>query len=126
MMTLYMVTTSYQTCYPDPLILNKGDSVQYGEEDTDYPKWIFCETDKSHKKGWVPKQFLTVPNEKGEAYLLETYTAHELTVAAGERLIVKKELNGWLFARTEKGEEGWIPADHAVKATTSKIERANR
>lgn len=46
---------------------------------------------------------------------MESYTAHELTVAVGQRLIVNKELNGWLFARTEKGEEGWIPAAMLLK-----------
>src|SRR5690348_5433750 len=39
--------------YADPIQVDRGDVLTVGEEDTDYPGWIWCENEKG-KCGWVP------------------------------------------------------------------------
>lgn len=111
-MSLYTVTKDYQSCYPDPIVLKKGEEILYGKEDTQYPNWIFCQSLHSKKEGGVPKQILSSPDNLARAKVLEGYSAHELTVKKGERLHSLKHLNDWTYCTTGCGEEGWIPADH--------------
>ncbi|TGA98453.1 hypothetical protein E4665_07975 [Sporolactobacillus shoreae] len=111
-MPRYTVIENYQSCYPDPIVLKRGEEVLYGEEDTQYPNWIFCQSLKSKKEGWVPKQILSSPNHLAHAKVLDDYSAHELTVTKGERLHGLKHLNDWTYCRTGSGKQGWIPSDH--------------
>lgn len=105
----YKVIHSHQSNYPDPIVLTRGEIVHYGEEDTQFPNWIFCEAVQSKKRGWVPKQILSSPNEELLASVQEDYSAHELNVIPG--MIVKKklELNEWSLVLTAEGEKGWVP-----------------
>jgi len=83
-MQRYQVIKDYQTCYPDPIILKKGEEIFYGKEDTQYPNWIFCKSIISKKEEWVPKQILSSPNAvSSKAIVLQDYSAHELTVNRG-------------------------------------------
>ncbi|NGP44897.1 hypothetical protein G4V62_07965 [Bacillaceae bacterium SIJ1] len=59
----------------------------YGKEDTEFPNWIFCKSLATNKEGWVPKQILTDPDAERLAIVTENYSAHELTISAGEILI---------------------------------------
>jgi len=96
-MQRYQVIKDYQTCYPDPIILKKGEEILYGKEDTQYPNWIFCKSIISKKEGWVPKQILSSPDAvSSKAIVLQDYSAHELTVNKGELLVGLKHLNGHL------------------------------
>lgn len=112
-MRKYTVIKDYQACYPDPILLKKGEEVYYGKEDTQYPNWIFCKSIISKKEGWVPKQILSAPNDvSAKAIVLQNYSAHELTVSKGEVLVGLKQLNDWMYCKTITEEHGWIPSDY--------------
>ncbi|OWA36815.1 hypothetical protein B9G55_01675 [Saccharibacillus sp. O16] len=105
------VIRSYTTAYPEPIILQKGECVAVGEEDTQYPGWIRCMHPQG-RSGWVPVNRL-VREEQGErAIVLEDYSAHELTVEPEEELTVLEEESGWLRCMRQSGEIGWLPRDH--------------
>ncbi|GIN88542.1 hypothetical protein J6TS2_49280 [Heyndrickxia sporothermodurans] len=107
----YIVITPYTSCYPDPIILFKDEIVMYGKEDTEYPNWIFCESIKTKKKGWVPKQILSIQNTL-KAVVLQDYTANELTVNKNDKVTALSHLNNWTFCISKSGEKGWIPTNH--------------
>lgn len=108
-MKQYKVIHPHQSNYPDPIVLAKGDIVHYGEEDTEFPNWIFCESIKSKKRGWVPKQILSTPNEELIAKVKEDYAAYELNVTPGMIVLKELELNEWSLVHTTEGEKGWVP-----------------
>lgn len=105
----YKVVSSHVSNYPDPIVLNKDQEVYYGEEDTQFPNWIFCRSIITGKKGWVPKQILTSPNILGISKVTKDYSAHELTINHGETLYGLEHLNDWTYCKTKSGEFGWIP-----------------
>lgn len=46
----------------------------------------------------------------------EAYTARELDVRVGERLIASRNLNGWLWcSREDSAESGWVPQANLVQ-----------
>ncbi|MBV6682623.1 hypothetical protein KV679_02840 [Bacillus sp. JRC01] len=107
-MKRYIIIQPHLSTYPDPITLNTGDKVIYGREDTEYPNWIFC-ISPSGKKGWVPKQILSTDPSTDIATVTQSYSAHELTVEAGENMTAHHHLNEWTLCRRDTGEEGWIP-----------------
>lgn len=108
-MQQYKVIKEHISNYPDPIVLHKGQEVSYGDEDTQFPNWIFCKSISTNKVGWVPKQLLTEPNNLGIAIVTKDYSAHELTMSIGEILVGLEHVNDWTFCKTKKGELGWIP-----------------
>jgi hypothetical protein len=46
------------------------------------------------------------------ATLRQDYDATELTVRAGEELMVMVEESGWLWCANRTGQRGWVPANH--------------
>ncbi|WP_405108019.1 SH3 domain-containing protein [Paenibacillus sp. FSL K6-1217] len=109
-MQRYTVIKAHTSTYPDPIILQKGQEVWYGREDTQFPNWIFCKSVSTNKEGWVPKQILTSPDSHDIAKVIEDYSAHELTVTQGEILWGLKHLNDWTYCKTDNNEYGWVPA----------------
>lgn len=108
-MKKYIVVHTHHSNYPDPIVLSKGDVVLYGKEDTEFPNWIFCEALHSRKKGWVPKQMLSAPDDKLMARVQQNYSAHELNIAPGMIVEKESELNEWSLVFTADGEKGWVP-----------------
>ena len=80
-------------------------------DDAEYPGWYWCRTD-SGRSGWVHRSFLA--DVSGKTTALRAYSAHELTVTAGERGEVIHSLDGWLYVRLAGGDEGWIPESHVT------------
>ena len=105
----YRVIDDYESPYPDPIVFRKGEQVAVGEEFLDNPEWrnwVWC-TGTNDKQAWVPKQYLEIHGITGT--LKEDYNARELSVEAGEVVVVYETVNG--FAMTEKtdGLRGWVP-----------------
>lgn len=105
------IVKSYTTAYPEPIVLEKGECVITGEEDTQYPGWIRC-MHPSGRSGWVPINRLVLEENGERAIVREAYSAYELTVEAGEELTVLQEESGWLLGKRENGEIGWIPCEY--------------
>lgn len=70
--------------------------------------WRWCR-DSQGREGWVAEALLVVNGT--EATLREDYDARELTVAVGARLIVERELAGWVLCHTAEGASGWVPLE---------------
>jgi hypothetical protein len=104
---LGLVVADHAATYSDPIILRRGDAVEIGKCDDEWPGWIWC-TNVQGKSGWVPEAFLRM--EHGRAFAAGDYDARELNVQVGDRLTVLEEESGWLLCRSETGSVGWVPA----------------
>jgi plastocyanin len=107
---LKTVTTDYVFDNPAPIELSVGDTVTLGERtapDSEFPNWIYCESHKTGKKGWVAEEYLTIDGDIGTSKC--DYTAKEMTVSVGDVVRVVYELNGWYWCERERdGESGWV------------------
>ncbi|WP_062269982.1 SH3 domain-containing protein [Endozoicomonas arenosclerae] len=115
-MTTVKVIESYDACYPDPVTFNKGDELELGKLDDEYPGWIWV-TSPSKKEGWAPLPLIRRLNQKlGTA--IEDYTARELSVLVGDELKILRELNAWAWVKNSKKELGWVPVSKLEQSTT--------
>ena len=62
--------------------------------------WMFCHEEKYDRKGWVPEQII-MKNITDVGIITKQYTAKELNVSIGERLIGLEELNGWVWCEKQ-------------------------
>ena len=51
----------------------------------------------------------------GTGIIIKQYTAKELNVNIGERLIGLEELNEWVWCEGRDGEKGWVPKENLQK-----------
>jgi hypothetical protein len=92
--------------YPDPIQVNQGEVLIVGEEDSEYPGWIWCENQEG-KRGWVPDDCIeTVGSESRAKY---DYSAVELRARVGDRLIPLESKYGWVLCTNSAGDRGWLP-----------------
>src|SRR4030042_364033 len=98
----YAVLCEYKSPYPNSIPFQSGEPVIVGQEfkgDPDWKDWLWCEG-KGGSKAWVPKQFLKVKSH--ETRLARDYDARELSVTAGELVLVHELVNA--FAWAEKSD----------------------
>lgn len=107
------VSLAYETAYPDPLIIKTGEKLIVGQNDTQWPGWVWC-TNQSGKSGWMPASYLDRTGNQGVAR--RDYDATELSASAGEELVVGYEESGWIWCTNRLGQSGWIPLDNVVEA----------
>jgi len=104
----YRVIKEYKSPYPDPIVFQKGEEVKVGQEskeDPDWKNWIWCEG--NDKKAWVPKEYINIAGTNG--IFNKDYDAMELSVKAGERLVVYEIVNGFGMSERPDGTRGWVP-----------------
>jgi hypothetical protein len=99
--------TGHASSYPEPISFTAGDRLILGRRDTEYPGWIWV-TVPGGREGWAPQAYIRLQS-RTEGIAACAYTARELDTTAGQRLIVHKELNGWLWVENDEGECGWVP-----------------
>jgi hypothetical protein len=111
------VTTPWEAIYSNVVAAQAGERVEATARQADWrenPGWIWRWCRDSHgREGWVPEALLMVVNE-GEATLSEDYDASELTVAAGTRVTVEREMAGWALCHTTDQTtpaRGWVPLE---------------
>lgn len=104
----HVVTRAHVSKYPDPVRAVFGDQVGTGETDAEFPGWVRI-TDTEGRAGWAPEAMLAAGKD-GTAVFVEDYDATELNVSPGDRVIIHRELAGWLRVSTPGGRLGWIPA----------------
>jgi SH3-like domain-containing protein len=110
-----VVTRTHSATYADPISFVKGERVEVGKADTEFPNWYWCRNG-SGKEGWVHASLLVATTRQTVAAC--NYNAQELTVAAGQEATVLKQLDGWLYVRLGGGDEGWIPESCVRSAPT--------
>ncbi len=107
----YIVVKRYESQYPDPITVKKGEKVKLGKRYAgleNWPNWIYCHSLRTSKEGWVPEQIIRTKGEYG--VLIANYTAKELDVEKGEQVTGERELNEWIWCRRDRDyEEGWVP-----------------
>ena len=103
------VIAAYQAAYRDPISVHAGQDVAVGDKESEWPGWLWC-TAPDGKSGWVPEAYLA--RRGSRATVLRDYDAAELSVQAGEALIVGIEESGWFWCTNRAGQSGWVPAEH--------------
>jgi mannose-6-phosphate isomerase-like protein (cupin superfamily) len=98
-----------RTQYANPIGVHRGDVVQLGERDTEWPAFAWTTTADGNA-GWAPADWLR-PLGDGTAEALRDYTARELDGGAGDTVELIDELGGWWWSRAADGREGWLPAN---------------
>jgi hypothetical protein len=100
------VIEDYQSAYPDPLKLSKGDRIKVEFRECEWPGWLWA-TGPSGISGWIPAAYLSVTGDTGE--LLRDYDATELDARAGDWVRILERESGWVFCRKSNDTEGWLP-----------------
>jgi hypothetical protein len=102
------VVTAYQPQYPDPIAVDVGESVQFVDraDDGEYPGWKWAVTSDG-RAGWVPRQWFR--ESPSDARSTRAYSARELDVGRGDRVIAAEQFGGWVLAVRADGATGWIP-----------------
>jgi hypothetical protein len=114
-----VVTKDYSAQYTDPITLAKDEAAMLdgrAEPWEDHADWIWVWGENAAgKSGWMPRPLLRIEGSQGVA--LEDYDAHELTVAAGERVNAQREACGWAWCVADGGRSGWVPLSHLRRAS---------
>lgn len=105
----------HRSNYPDPIYFDVGDRVIVGDRDSsEYPGWTWARTADGNA-GWAPESMLSVIDGH-TALATERYTSRELNTQVGDIFVVIRELNGWCWVRTSRGDEGWLPIETTVES----------
>lgn len=103
------VIVEYTSPYTDPLKIQKGDRLQIGKKESEWPGWVWC-MNTDGKERWIPKNYIDIQDNSG--IMIKDYEATELSVAIGEELTIEKEESGWVWASNKEGKKGWIPLEN--------------
>ena len=106
-MTRLRATTAHTIPQRPPIQITPGQQVQAGQQDTDWPAFVFITTDDG--AGWVPGRHLDTSSDP--AVVITGYNTTELATTAGEELnlINQDDPSGWAWVRNAAGREGWVP-----------------
>jgi hypothetical protein len=116
-MTRAVVVEPWTAVYPAGIVLRRADPVTAVRTEPDSPGWIWCRG-PSGGEAWVPEpeiQWLLGGGAGGQGLagrrgrMRRDYDSTELTVAAGETLLILEEHSGWVRVERPAGGRGWIP-----------------
>jgi hypothetical protein len=118
-----IVTKDYAAEFADPITLTRGETAALdGREDPwegnhDWI-WVFGQN-AAGKSGWIGRPVLRIEGSQGTktGVALEDYDARELSVAAGERVAVSREMCGWAWCVADAHRAGWVPLSHLRRAS---------
>ena len=103
------VAREYQSPYSEPLAISAGEELTIGEKESSWSGWVWC-TNRDGKSRWVPEKYVERKGNSGTA--LYDYEATELSVSVGEELTMGQVESGWIWCTNQRGQSGWVPADH--------------
>jgi hypothetical protein len=110
------VVAPYQSAFPNPLLIRKGEILAVERRETEWSGWLWC-TDSEGLGGWVPETYVECNGSTCRA--LRDYDATELTVYAGDELEILEEAGGWLWCVTDRGEKGWVLGENVERLPAS-------
>ena len=96
----------YRTQYHDPIRFARGEPVQVGRRDSEWPEFLWA-TDAQGRSGWVHQRYLD--RDSGAAKATRNYSARELDATCGERVQLLDEAGGWWWCENTDGVQGWLP-----------------
>jgi hypothetical protein len=105
------VKANYKSSSLDPMFVLKGEPLVVAYESEEWPGWIWCINNEG-KNGWVPLNYIEINSDSAVA--IRDYDASELTVMAGEEVIVLEEESGWCWCQYGNDEKGWVPVENLV------------
>ncbi|MFD4713947.1 hypothetical protein ACFWN5_30290 [Streptomyces sp. NPDC058430] len=79
--------TAHEISSRPPIRVEPGDVVQVGEQDTEWPAFVFVTADSG--AGWVPERYLDA--SRPTATVQHAYDTQELPVAAGDELVMVED-----------------------------------
>ena len=101
--------SDYKSPYTEPLKIQKGEILQIGNKESEWPGWVWC-INKDGMERWVPRNYIKIHGTSG--ITLQDYDATELTVFIGEELVIEKEESGWVRVSNVEGKKGWVPLEN--------------
>ena len=103
-MTRLRATAAHTIPQRPPIQVTPGQQVQAGQQDTDWPAFVFITT--SDGAGWVPRRHLDTSSDP--AVVTIAYDTTELATTAGEELtlINQDDPSGWAWVRNAAGLAG--------------------
>jgi SH3-like domain-containing protein len=104
-----IVTQAHVSEYPNPISFAAGETVQLGNEDTEFPGWIWVTTQDGNQ-GWAPLAYLELAADSRTARTCTSYNARELNTRSGDVVVVLDELSNWTRVQNAAGEKGWVPS----------------
>lgn len=112
------VAKDYQAEFADPIAVEAGEAFTVDERTDVWENnlawiWVWC-TNQREKSGWVPKKIIQMDPDSQTGTTQVAYNARELTVTAGQELIIKQEESGWFWCCDQQGKCGWVPISHMM------------
>lgn len=104
-----IVQKAYQSEFPDPIRVARGEQLLIGDMETVFPGWLWV-TIPDGRSGWIPSSFVSQSGDRGSA--LRDYDATELTVKTGDRLKLIECEGSWVRVETTDGRVGWVPEEN--------------
>ena len=93
-----------------PMILSEGDSITVLKKNQGkYKEWYWCRSSDGIE-AWVPEAFMIIRGDS--AQVTRNYNSSELSVEAGENVVIEYSTGGWAWCTNSKLERGWIPMDN--------------
>ena len=100
---LYRVIADYDSPYTEPFFLKKGETVQIGRHDDEWPGWVWS-TNAAGESRWVPEAYL-----RSDGLVVRDYESTELVVQVGDVVTAVFAESGWLWCTNQSGQSGWVP-----------------
>lgn len=103
---MYRVVKSHKPASNKPLVVVRGEKLQFERKQTQWKGWLWC-VKQNGEKGWVPESWVQLKDDL--CIMMRNYDATELQVDPGEilkPLLIEAE---WLLAATSDGKQGWVP-----------------
>ena len=112
------VIKDYQAEFPNPIAVEAGETITVSESTSTWENnpawvWLWC-ADQRGKSGWVPKTIIWMDTDSQMGTTHVAYNARELSVTAGQELIIEQEESGWLWCCDQQGKCGWVPISHMM------------
>jgi exosome complex RNA-binding protein Rrp4 len=107
-----IIIKSYERQYLNPIVLDIGDKVLLGNEETEekWEGWIWAES--KNNSGWIPRQIIEFSSDQKSGIISKKYSAQELSVQKYDSVVIIESLNGWVWVKNIlTNEEGWIPSE---------------
>jgi hypothetical protein len=104
----YRVIKSHKASYSEILTATRGGQLAFERRPSEWPGWIWCIAPEG-KSGWVPESWVEI--EGGTCRLSRDYSTAELTVDTGEMVDGEIVESGWIWAKNQMGQSGWVPSE---------------